>query len=55
MISNHTEYTIQRFVGLSTDTKPDANNGDLFLEMDTDTVYAYDAAGEQWREVNIAW
>lgn len=55
MITNHTEYTIQRFVGLSTDTKPDANNGDLYLEMDTDKVYAYDADGEQWLEVSYRW
>lgn len=55
MITLKTEYTLQRYAGLSTDTKPAAENGDLFLEMDTDKVYAYDAAGEQWLEVSYPW
>lgn len=40
------------YFGLSTDTKPTdgANNGDLFIEMDTSKIYFYDAAGEQWLE-----
>ena len=55
MVTLNTVYTTQRYVCLSTDTKPAASNGSLLLEMDTGIVYAYDEAGEQWREVNIAW
>ena len=35
---------------LSTDTKPTQNvaNGSKLLEMDTATMYMYDAAGSQW-------
>lgn len=37
--------------GLSTDTKPveNMNNGDLFIEMDTGTIYAFDEANAMWR------
>ena len=42
----HTSYT-----GLSTDTKPGAGNGDVFLEMDTGDVYAYDEEGLTWRKL----
>ena len=39
--------------GLSTDTKPlNVNNGTCFLEMDTSTIYFYDAANETWYEWN---
>jgi len=37
---------ITKFIGLSTDTKPNADYGDTFLEMDTGTVYMFD--GETW-------
>ena len=43
--------------GLSSDDKPtnfegaDVANGSVFLEMDTGKVYAYDEAGETWREL----
>lgn len=37
-------------VGLSTDAKPDGQNGWLFLEMDTSKKYLFDAVGETWRE-----
>lgn len=55
MVTLDTNYTIQRYVCLSTDTKPSASNGSLLLEMDTGIVYVYDETGESWREVNIPW
>lgn len=37
--------------GLSTDDKPvDVNNGTCFIEMDTGTIYFFDAAEETWYE-----
>lgn len=37
------------YVGLSTDDKPEGvANGSIFIEMDTGTVYFYDAEGEEW-------
>lgn len=37
--------------GLSTDTKPtDADNGCIFIEMDTGKIYFYDAQNKQWKE-----
>ena len=37
--------------GLSTDTKPiDADNGCIFIEMDTGKIYFYDKENTQWRE-----
>lgn len=45
------------FSGLSTDTKPTefegvkVLNGSVFLAMDSGKVYAYDEAGETWREL----
>lgn len=39
------------YQGLSTDTKPtDARNGDIFAEMDTDSVYIFDEENAEWRE-----
>lgn len=36
-------------IGLSSDTKPeDAKNGDMFLEMDTGNLYAYDEENHEW-------
>ena len=55
MVTLQTEYTIQRYMGLSTDTKPTANNGDLYLEMDTSKVFMYDEAGSVWVEVDVVW
>ena len=42
--------------GLSTDTKPDGteNNGTCFIEMDTGSIYFYDAENETWQEWNGA-
>ena len=35
--------------GLSTDAKPlDAANGSVFLEIDTGSVFCYDAEGKTW-------
>lgn len=43
--------TIQTFYGLSADTKPtNANNGSLFIEIDTGNVYSFDAENEEWEE-----
>lgn len=42
------------FAGLSTDTKPTANNistGSTFLEVDTGDVYAYDEVGSEWHQI----
>ena len=37
--------------GLSTDTKPlDVNNGTCFLEIDSSTIYFFDAEEETWIE-----
>ena len=38
--------------GLSTDTKPTDGiaNGSILLEMDTSTVYMFDADSETWKE-----
>lgn len=55
MVTLQKDYTIQRYVGLSTDTKPAASNGDLFLEMDTSTVFMYDQTGASWMEVSLVW
>ena len=38
------------YCGLSTDSKPDAANGAMFLEMDTAKIYLYDETNTQWRE-----
>lgn len=40
------------FRGLSTDTKPTehVNNGDIFIEMDTSSIYFYDKTNEVWRK-----
>lgn len=47
-VSNVIEYD-----GLSTDTKPlyddGARNADIFLEMDTSSVYKFDEDGNTWR------
>lgn len=38
--------------GLSTDVKPSDNiaNGSTFIEMDTGTLYFYDAENQEWLE-----
>lgn len=38
--------------GLSTDSKPTTGvaNGSIFMEMDTSSIYLYDAAAAQWVE-----
>ena len=37
------------FTGLSTDEKPTGGrNGDIFIEIDTCTLYAYDEENQQW-------
>lgn len=39
-----------KYVGLSTDTKPDGKNGDLFIEIDTGSKYLYSKEDETWYE-----
>jgi hypothetical protein len=57
MISVITRKGEQReFYCLSTDTKPTETdyaigNADLLLEIDTGTVYLYDADGQEWKQV----
>lgn len=41
---------ITEYIGLSSDTKPNADYGDTYLEMDTGVTYMYD--GEVWHPVN---
>lgn len=41
--------SIQRFFGLSSDTKPTGcTNGSIFIEIDTTNKYIYNAASAQW-------
>lgn len=50
MVTLDTCYTIQRYIGLSTDAKPTENvpNGSRFIEMDTSVVYCYDESASNW-------
>lgn len=51
MITNNTDYSIQRLRGLSTDTKPvNVPNGSEFREMDTGKDFMYDEASGDWKE-----
>lgn len=47
---NIVDDSIQKYRGLSTDTKPAAAPGSEFLEMDTGKTFLYDADGENWTE-----
>ena len=38
--------------GLSTDTKPiDVGNGSIYIEIDTGTIFMFDAQNKQWKEI----
>lgn len=38
--------------GLSTDTKPtNVGNGSIYIEIDTGSIYMFDAQNKQWNEV----
>ena len=50
MVSNEREQQQTTFFGLSTDTKPVAENGSCYIEMDSSKIYFYDAEGAQWTE-----
>lgn len=52
MITKFTVSESTTMFGLSTDTKPTTGvvNGSAFIEMDTSTIYFFDAAGSQWLE-----
>jgi len=53
MISiKRTGWKTASYVGLSTDEKPSADNGDKFVELNTGKVYCYNKAGEAWVEMS---
>ena len=56
MITKYTVSESTTMFGLSTDTKPTTAvvNGSAFIEMDTSTIYFFDAAGNQWLEWGAA-
>lgn len=57
MITKFTVSESTTMFGLSTDTKPTGSgvvNGSAFIEMDSSTVYFFDAAGDQWLEWGAA-
>ena len=38
--------------GLSTDTKPtDVGNGSIYIEIDTGSIYMFDAQNKLWKEI----
>lgn len=44
-------YTINEYMGTSTDTKPlDAPNGSIFVEIDTGDIYFFNADSGSWVE-----
>ena len=44
-------YKVETYYGLSTDTKPsNVANGSVFIEMDTSTLYFFDAENGEWKE-----
>lgn len=49
MVTLNTCYTLQFYTGLQADTKPlGVPNGSMFLEMDTGTLYRFDAENQTW-------
>ena len=53
MVTSEREAQQTVFFGLSTDTKPKAENGSCFIEMDTGKLCFYDADGAQWTEWSV--
>ena len=55
--SDNRQVATYEFRGLSTDTKPIADgdniieNGSVFIEIDTGTVFIYSANNKEWNEV----
>ena len=53
---NEGEFVIVEMRGLSTDIKPtefdgrNIDNGSIFVEIDTGSIYLYDLDNEQWME-----
>lgn len=53
---NEGEFVTVEMRGLSTDTKPtefdgrNIDNGSIFVEIDTGSIYFYDLDSEQWME-----
>lgn len=56
MVSKFTVSESTTIFGLSTDAKPTTGvvNGSAFIEMDTSTIYFFDASGNQWLEWGVA-
>lgn len=52
MVTLDTIYSGNSYKGLSTDTKPLAENGSTFFEMDTNKTYMYDKENSTWREIS---
>lgn len=52
MVTKFTVSESTTMFGLSTDTKPTIGvvNGSAFIEMDTSTIYFFDAAASLWIE-----
>ena len=50
MITSRFDGAWMEYRGLSTDTKPTATNGDLFIEIDTGKLYFYDEDSSDWVE-----
>lgn len=52
MVSKFTVSESTTMFGLSTDEKPTSGvvNGSAFIEMDSSTIYFFDAASSQWIE-----
>lgn len=52
MVSKFTVSESTTMFGLSTDEKPTSNvvNGSAFIEMDSSTIYFFDASSSQWIE-----
>lgn len=50
--TNPNEMAIHKYVGLTADTKPTENvpNGSLFVEMDGQKLFAFDAENASWIE-----
>lgn len=53
MIQRYTEDSVQKFAGLSTDTKPvDCISGSVFVELDTTKRFIFDGYNIAWTEIN---
>jgi hypothetical protein len=53
-VTSYSARTTTTYFGLSTDTKPTAQNGDRFVETDTQKVYVYNGTWTQITGANIS-